>query len=1190
MMFCATFVVLVTWSLVFNSKGSHVPRTCDSPQYLELRRPATIHCTFQEGFYSVLWYNTSVYIKSDPIIRYSDLLKSGYGYESGEFDVYSNGSLIIKNVSVRHEGIYTAAYLHNSLQNPIITQIRVVVMAKPDISFPHIFNCGNNSTVCYYKGDSPVRCSIQDVRPNITLAWMARTLNEDKVILNDVVATRGTIGYTFRVTTTDFFHYSPLLALLVCKASSRLNVLQKYESMILVENPSLNFSSTKRTQRYVERGSMLELTCTYDATAFVIWKKATTFDGSQHEDLLYSIFVGEKHSEVYVDNINVDGNGSLIVYQVDVKHEGIYFCVFGNGLTNGWITYDVKVRVPPVPAYPVVEGCDHQKYCVIEASHEGSLTCLVKGIRPRVELKWKTFRKSEAELISFTNHESTIQSDGETFDVSQKASYYIKDKSRDRLTIECGTSESEESFHLTTKVDLIFKVDFHPTNSPVTHSNIPWIITVSVSVLSLLLCGKIIQQYTCKNIFNLRSTHKDEATISSTLLAKIYDSGTLPYLKELFVSQIKEKYKDWYDAVQPIPYIKDRLYCVDKVFVEGGIEFLDSIEGVGGRGTWKTLETYENLFNASLLSSPRRILEGEPGYGKSTVTLQFAYDWCNLKETSALKDVEILILLRLRQLGGVPSIYKAIQRFILPRDTTISETDIEHILRNSKSVVVILDGFDEYPDQDSATITDVMTIIARQMFQNFEVVTTTRSSFLPKKYPPLTKRIRLTGFDDKARRYYIRKAVVGDDDEGVRKIEGYLEDNPILSDLCQVPLLFVIFAHMTYESEQFRKLNSVTSFFRYMISCFHSHMRNKMEDENVRKYELFETDHRDLDKLAFEAFSGQSQRIIWDKDEMCQLVGREFYDQYIRIGILVEEESVDIIDDPGTPITEHVQYKKEVRFYHKLFCEWYAAHYLVDYLQRNPTLDLGEFLRHLDPFDVQYLYRFACGINSDSAEKIIDYLKNIDGGDKFAILCILEQTGKIDNIKETICQLCYDGVLISGYDTLLLQRSSMQLLEIAARCEIPIEWVTLSNCLQSVDLSTVAIRTTSGLALTSRIPVKWLEVDLYNRDMTEDEAIDILQFASMCPSLRLLVYFGCVPPRVFTNNSTLSSLKSRDVEVWWYWRKDGTIYSLNLQTGRWENKNGGSEPTEEDFERMLSKGAETRKSWTEEMYKGSVSS
>ncbi|KAJ8019161.1 hypothetical protein HOLleu_42438 [Holothuria leucospilota] len=74
----------------------------------------------------------------------------------------------------------------------------------------------------------------------------------------------------------------------------------------------------------------------------------------------------------------------------------------------------------------------------------------------------------------------------------------------------------------------------------------------------------------------------------------------------------------------------------------------------------------------------------------------------------------------------------------------------------------------------------------------------------------------------------------------------------------------------------------------------------------------------------------------------------------------------------------------------------------------------------------------------------------------------------------------------------------------------------------------------------------------------------------------MLVYWydGCVPPRVFTNNSTLSSLKSRDVEVWWRWGKGETIYFLNLQTGRWENKNDGSEPTEEDLERMIKNSRE----------------
>ena len=35
--------------------------------------------------------------------------------------------------------------------------------------------------------------------------------------------------------------------------------------------------------------------------------------------------------------------------------------------------------------------------------------------------------------------------------------------------------------------------------------------------------------------------------------------------KQLLIRLLKEKYKVQYDAIKPIPYIKERLYCVDKI-------------------------------------------------------------------------------------------------------------------------------------------------------------------------------------------------------------------------------------------------------------------------------------------------------------------------------------------------------------------------------------------------------------------------------------------------------------------------------------------------------------------------------------------------------------------------------------------------------------------------------------------------
>ncbi|WP_411026533.1 NACHT domain-containing protein, partial [Salmonella sp. s54395] len=123
--------------------------------------------------------------------------------------------------------------------------------------------------------------------------------------------------------------------------------------------------------------------------------------------------------------------------------------------------------------------------------------------------------------------------------------------------------------------------------------------------------------------------------------------------------------------------------------------------------------------------SRRQLIEGEPGYGKSTLALQLLYDWCNNISDSPLRKVEILIFLRLRQLGGVTSIFAAIRRFILPRDSTLSEDDVKKIMEKSSPIMVVLDGFDEYPDQADSE-TDISLIIKKQMFQDVDVILTTR--------------------------------------------------------------------------------------------------------------------------------------------------------------------------------------------------------------------------------------------------------------------------------------------------------------------------------------------------------------------------------------------------------------------------------------------------------------------------------
>ncbi|PIK59838.1 putative NLR family CARD domain-containing protein 4 [Apostichopus japonicus] len=392
--------------------------------------------------------------------------------------------------------------------------------------------------------------------------------------------------------------------------------------------------------------------------------------------------------------------------------------------------------------------------------------------------------------------------------------------------------------------------------------------------------------------------------------------------------------------------------------------------------------------------------------------------WC---KGFTFKDVEILILLRLRQLNSKISIYQAIKLFLAPNDPRIKSSDIKNIIESCSSVKVLLDGYDEFPDRDGATGSDVGRIITRNLFGNIDVTLTTR--YLPKDYDKsITKYVRLVGFDEKARDKYIRKAVTGEDEESVANIKRALKENPILDDLCQVPLLFVMFSHMTHEKTHLQKFKSVTDFFRYMIKCFHSHMRNKSLDKHAKEHmSEHESEHYELSKVAYEGLCGENQQLSWRKDGLCTRLGQGFCQHYIAVGILVEEE-VSAETNEQNSATD-IQTRTDLRL-----IEVVAA--------TRGTSELKNVLDKVDPFNLQYLYRFTCGISPAVGKRIIEYLKSREAGDKFAILCILEQTGEVDGIKDTVRDLCSKKVEIYSSDSKLLQRSTIQLLEIASRFDV----------------------------------------------------------------------------------------------------------------------------------------------------------
>ncbi|KAJ8021929.1 Nucleotide-binding oligomerization domain-containing protein 2 [Holothuria leucospilota] len=1162
---------------------------CDSPQYLEYGRSGIVHCYFQTAFESVFWYNSTQVLSDPPIVTYGQSAKGGRAYELGEFDVFPNGSLLINEVGLAHENNFTVAIFTSLNEDPVYILVRVIVTVKYLGGGPVIENCDGANTTCYVEmeGVTAVSCIVQGVRPAVSLKWFTLTCSGYRNISSDVDIISNNLTFTSVAVTADAFAYSPVLSLLVCKAEFAPGVLQRDKSLVLVQNSERNLSFVPHAIKYAVRGSTLELKCSAAKILFLVWKRSFLFD-NYYQNLMFAFLMENRFSTKYQENFELGENGSLVLREIDLRHDGFYSCIYGDGITNGMNKYKVVTYVKPVPAYPAVEGCNFQRYCKLEVQQKGNLTCTMTGLRPEIRLEWKVSNEASSGKISFFDHTSKVTKSGETFNITLTSSYSIT--SVKQITVECGVSGSvRDVFPENSVVNLLLvPAPVKPTDD----SNVA-VITFAVSSISVVavlsICGLLFLKAHRNEHRNKKKQKRKSLTHSPLMAIPKFSRSVRRYdirvLKKRLENQLKQTYKRLYNAAHPIPFIRDRLAGINTVFIEGCVEklaspgkiekhhegFQDHGPSKKGESVWVKLDSYSDMVQHTLRNSSRLILEGEPGYGKSTITLQMAYDWCS--GMSYLEDVEIFILLRLRQLGGVQSIYEAMQHFILPFNSQITETDLQYILAHSESLMIVLDGYDEYPVNDRDRQNFLSDILVGEMFQNARVILTTSPSVLPNDCAPQTQRIRLTGFDDKARDEYIRKAVVGDDETAVENIKQCIIENSIVNDLCQAPFFFTIAVHMCQESESLKNLKTVTEFFGLMLSCFlkENKINLKQRESSAKALDI-------LNKEAFESLNVNSQQRNWQSEKLLERLGQDLYDQFVSAGILVEEEACDISGNHSSLECTHLRKVMTVRFYHHLFCEWYAANYLVKMISKLTRLskrssglgsaycyspiikkgskpedtrvkDIESLLNEIKPFHLKYIYHFVCGLDRDCAVTIAEYLQDKRYHKYFIILCVMEQTENIESILENVASLCSTDIFILVTNTLLQQKSTIELLNIASNNKIPISKVRLIDSFKKVNFPNESIQLQSELQLPPLTTLKEIEIGMKEEKLTEKEFEEILKYLSKCPQLEKLSFSRCYLPDSFQLES-LYNLKSGHIEV--VWSHSDKVMSLNHQTGKWE--------------------------------------
>ncbi|KAJ8048570.1 NACHT, LRR and PYD domains-containing protein 10 [Holothuria leucospilota] len=1134
---------------------------CRSPQYFEFGTRAVLNCSFPRVYFGIFWYNASDLSNSKPLplIYLKPSGKGGHGYASKDYDITDEGSLIITTVNFQHDQNFSAIVFESPTEEYSPNYIRVIVTVRPYQRHPYIEGCNNDERVCFrsVQDHFKVSCTVVDARPNVQLEWFTLTVADYYPLVSTKNVTLQNFLYTTRVEVSNIEIGSKKVAVYLCKSVSIPSLL-KYDSSIIVTKGVLERPTNMLTvTKYVQYSAAFYLTCTDEDVLYVVWRKQ--HPTGSFEDVLDILWIGNTlFPKSYSTDINVtEGHEtSLLFSKADIGDEGLYSCIFGDGISEDVKTFNVQVYELSDSPYPFVEGCFHPRHCALFIEREVTLTCVIKGVRPTTNLEWEIVGASHKSFVTFFNHKSRVKRIGLKFEVSLTSDFRIQNLLKGQFAMKCTASNYSDDdqavstiTHFTPKEDqsindLITETPKKDTNQQNEDhyqvSNGMW--GVSLLAFPLLVVTVIFIHY-CKN---RRTTERRDSNEIVPLTSQL-DHGKISKLKRL----LKTTYRNKCEAIQPLPYEKGLIYNIDQIFVESPIERLeksemeDQEEGfLNEIEIWKTVTSYNDILRSGSLKHSRVLLEGDAGYGKSTLGLRFAYDWCTEASKSPLKNVDIFILLRMRDLKDISSIPSSVKEFLLPKDSGLTDGEVETILNQCASLVIFLDGFNRFPNQTNYENTVIQDILLSDVLSNSQVIITTRPLCLPKKYPNITKRFRLTGFQEETRNKYMDKVFT--DIIVKRKIHKLLGESPLLGDLCQVPLFFVLMAHIlntgTYNTPI--TLRTVSEFFSILVKSFHA----KMKSDTCSNCK-----HASLSQICFDALINNKEGLLWTKDEICMQLCKALYNEYYTAGILIEEQFRCHTEFDRQYNYNRVRYRTKVRFFHNIFCEWYAACKLSTIIARST--DTEQYLTKINQFDHQYVFRFSCGMNTAASGKIVKYLQGLKGCNKLAVLCYVEQSFSRNPVDETLKKMFSSPVIITPHDTLFLHSWTIELLEIAAADSVDIECIWLGSMGILVDFPNAAFKLKSGIVFPKLATLNQLSIREPGRIFTEMDIKGLVAYADRCSSLKSIRFRACLLPffiQLKDDESNQDDESDKRVAVEWKHSNAGDWYRLNFQSGKWE--------------------------------------
>ncbi|XP_071853691.1 uncharacterized protein [Apostichopus japonicus] len=314
---------------------------CQTPQYLQLGKKGIISCNFPGGLYGTFWYNSSNLTSEDrQLISHREGFVFEPRYESGEYGVQPDGSLVINTVSTKHNTYFVVSTLATTEDDPIVEYVCVVVYDTPPEPYPTI-----DATGCYQKSlcflelnaASSLSCNVLRVGEVLDdLSWKLSTNSGDGQISSQSKAVTTSVNelQSYHTVVNISLQNSLSLRLFICAARSDVSEVGNSESTILVESGTLQASSE---HLLVPPNERVVMNCGEDVLFFV-WKKV----GPTEQMFAFGT---KSMSKVMMPGGFTLQNSSLVINTAGNPTLGTYTCVYStDGVTTKFTSTDVTLQ------------------------------------------------------------------------------------------------------------------------------------------------------------------------------------------------------------------------------------------------------------------------------------------------------------------------------------------------------------------------------------------------------------------------------------------------------------------------------------------------------------------------------------------------------------------------------------------------------------------------------------------------------------------------------------------------------------------------------------------------------------------------------------------------------------------------------------------------------------------------------